>query len=100
MDANNKIEQWEKSILDSLNGIERAMPDSDLYLKIKNNIYSAKNKTITMVKLRMSVVAAIILIILNVYFLNNYIKDNTNNTEVSEEIISQISLTSNYKLYE
>ena len=100
MDVNNKMEEWKETVMDSLNGVKRAIPDPNLYLKIENNIYSPKNKTITMSRLRVSVAAAIILIILNVYFANNYLQNNLNNTENPEEIISQTPLTSNYKLYE
>ena len=100
MDINNNMKESEKILLDSLNGIERAIPNPNLYLKIENNIYSPKNKTITMAKLKMFVAAAIILIILNVYFANNYLQKNTNDTKDYEEIISQTPLTSSYKLYE
>jgi hypothetical protein len=94
------MKESEKILLDSLDGIERAIPNPNLYLKIENNIYSPKNKIITMAELKMFVAAAIILIILNVYFANNYLQNNTNDTKDYEEIISQTPLTSSYKLYE
>jgi|AntAceMinimDraft_17_1070374.scaffolds.fasta_scaffold01286_7 hypothetical protein len=100
MDINNNMKESEKILLDSLDGIERAIPNPNLYLKIENNIYSPKNKIITMAELKMFVAAAIILIILNVYFANNYLQNNTNDTKDYEEIISQTPLTSSYKLYE
>lgn len=95
-DIMDKKEQWAEEVMQSLKGIERAKPSSDLFAKISSHLPDTEVVNIVPARRMAWVAAAACLIIgLNVYVFTNEIK-------TSSKAISQVDdtqLLNNYTLY-
>lgn len=94
-------EKWVNSVMGSLEGMQRAKPASDLFAKIEREIASPEGKIISMNQLRVAAAAAILLLAMNIFLLNQYAKSETvSSIEWVSEVDSNEQLISNYNLYE
>lgn len=92
------MEQWKNNILSSLAGMEKAQPDPDLFLKIKNKIETQEQKTIREPKVAWLSVAAVILMIIcsNVIVIQNYYE---NQETPQAEANFDVSISRDYNIY-
>ncbi|MFK7906460.1 MAG: hypothetical protein AB8B69_15120 [Chitinophagales bacterium] len=96
----NEKEQWKDSILNSLEGIQKASPDDALFLKITQRIGQKATKIIPMNRVRMAAAAAVLLFVLNAFSIAHYLKNNpSSQTEVAVNQ-GNPNLISDYKLYD
>ncbi len=94
-------EKWIESVFDSLEGSQRAKPDASLFAKIKRRIDAPEAKVVSMSQWRMAVAAAVALLFLNVFAIQQYAKSSElTSSEMVTEGASDQQLISNYKLYE
>ncbi len=92
---------WIDAALNSTQGMQRAKPSDELWLKIQARTFSAKVKMIPVSQLRFIAAAAAILLVLNVITLGTYIqRENAVWGELLEETEEIPVLISDYKLYE
>lgn len=90
----DKKQQWADEVLNSLEGIKRAIPKDDLLGEIITRIPNKKESEIIPLKhIRWIAVAASVVIMVNVYALRLQ-KNSSNNTE--ENLETQISLLTDY----
>lgn len=93
-----KDENWIDEVMESMEGKKYVIPSADLYSKIESRIYSDK-KTIPLNRVIISIAAAILLLLVNGLLLNQNMKPNNNQSELNS-INSEMSLISNFNLYE
>ncbi len=94
-------EKWVNKVMGSMEGIQRAKPAPDLFAKIEREIASPEGKIISMSQFRVAAAAAILLLAMNIFLLNQYAKSDTSDTsEWVSEVDSNEQLISNYNLYE
>lgn len=93
-----KDENWIDEVMESMEGKKHVIPNADLYSKIESRIYSDK-KTIPLNRVIISIAAAILLLLVNGLLLNQNMKPNNNQSELNS-INSEMSLISNFNLYE
>jgi len=93
------METWKNDVLDSLNGMERAKPDSELLFKIKNEIASQKQRTIKSPKISWLSIAAAILILVcsNMVAIQNYFENQEADQDQNH---FSISVSRDYNIYE
>lgn len=94
-------EKWIKGVFESLEGMEKAVPDVKLYSKIEEDLFDGEVHVISFQSLRIAAVAAVILITLNILVLQQY-KDTTaqNQQDIPYYESNHHGLVSNYKIYE
>lgn len=92
----DKKEEWANEVLNSLNGMKRAEPSTDLFDKISAKLPKNEAKIIPLKRLRWVAAAACLFIAVNVYVFNYQIK---NKQEVSYSQTSTSTLLSNYSIY-
>ncbi|MGB1243424.1 MAG: hypothetical protein ACPG49_12930 [Chitinophagales bacterium] len=96
----NEKEQWKNSILNSLEGIQKASPNERIFLKIKQKVGQQSAKVIPMNRVRMAAAAAVLLFAINAFSIAHYLKNSAPN---QTEIVSHqnnSNLISDYKLYD
>jgi hypothetical protein len=94
-------EKWIEEVFDSLKGSERAKPSADLFAKIENLIDAPEAKIIPMPQWRVAAAAAVAILFLNVFAVQQFRKINRlNNNELVVDSTSDQQLISNYKIYE
>lgn len=94
-------EKWIDDVFDSMQGRKRAKPRPGLFAQIEGQIDALETKVIPMRQWNYAVAAAILILVLNVFALRQYTKNNE--STVSEMVVSDDSsqsLISNYKIYE
>jgi len=80
----NKKDQWTNEVLNSLDGIQKAVPDDALLSRVMSQI--SENSLMPKWKIGVAAVAAAMLIALNIYALN--INDQQTQNQTSSEYIS------------
>lgn len=84
--------QWINSVFNSLEGSQRAKPNSDLFQEIETRTSATPIKIIPMYQLRVASIAIILILALNVMAINNLTQQETanksENTSFSTELIS------------
>ena len=93
----NDQEKWINDVLGSMQGSTRAQPNPELFSKIENQLSLSEERIIPMYRLRIAAAAAVVLLILNGFTVQYYLKQS--NSPAEEVIVGQ-SLLSNYTLYE
>lgn len=94
-------EKWVNEVLGSLEGSQRAKPSADLFAKIEKEIARPEGRVISMNQLRVAAAAAILLLALNVFLLNQYSRSQQgNSTEWVTEVDSNEQLISDFNPYE
>ena len=93
-----KQENWINEVMQSMDGKQNVLPSADLLAKIKSRIDQDK-KSIPLKKVMLSIAAAILLLLVNGFLLNQNIKPVENQSDLNS-INSEMSLISNYNLYE
>ncbi len=92
----NKKEQWANEVLDSLNGIKKASPDSDLFNKIVAQLPTENStKIIPLSYLSWVAVAACLIICVNIYVFNATL----NTTKQEQELVTTTTVLSDYSIY-
>ena len=84
--------------MQSMDGKQNVLPSADLFAKIKSRIDQDK-KSIPLKKVMLSIAAAILLLLVNGFLLNQNIKPVENQSDLNS-INSEMSLICNYNLYE
>lgn len=88
------MEKWKDEIIDSLEGIQRAQPPTDAFLKIRKKINDEKA---TSSKQWIAVAASVVLVLCaNIFFISNYSTQST--TENQEDAYP--SIVTNFNIYE
>lgn len=95
----NEKEQWINDVFESVKGSERAKPNTDLFTKIESQIDSEEAKIIPMRQWRMAVAAAVVILIMNVFAIQNFTQNNRMNADEIENETNQ-PLISNFNLYD
>jgi uncharacterized OsmC-like protein len=86
-------QQWIDDVLQSLNGIQQAEPNADLFDKIMAQLPKEKAvKIIPLQRLAWIAAAACIVISANIYVFKAEIKINQNKLAVTSELLSDYSL--------
>ena len=93
-------EQWIDEVLDSLSGSEKARPDPGLFTKITARLEAPETRTISLSQRRIGMVAAIILLIINVISLRLYLQDDNSDYAASVAESEPIELIFDFKIYE
>mgnify|MGYP000668897645 CR=1 FL=1 len=93
--------QWIEDVLKSTQGMRRAKPRPDLFVKIEEQIQGVEAKIIPFRRLQIAAAAAVLLMVLNITALSQY----TNYIEGEEQELTEMeqseqSLISNFNLYE
>lgn len=84
-------EKWIDDVFESLEGIERAKPASELFSMITARLERPETKVIPLFWVRAAAVAAVVLISFNIYCLKSF-----SNEEVTGD--AQTDVTSGYQL--
>ncbi len=93
-------EKWIDSVFESLEGSQRAKPQTDLFAAIESQLDAPEAKIIPVAQWRAGVAAAIIILVLNVFALQQFNQNRSliQKGPLMEEDAGE-SLISNYKLY-
>lgn len=96
---NNK-EKYITEVFDSLKGSKRAKPNPNLFAKIENRIFGEEAKIIPITQWRMAAAAAVVILAMNIFAIQNFSQNNQKGTGgiITEE--SNQVLISNYNLYD
>ena len=98
MNDNNNTQRTEE-ILKSLDGMKRAKPRAELYANIEAefNLYNE----VSDFQLRWVAAIAILLLVSNIYIVQNFIlKNDTSTTNTTTEVSDQYNLNNDFNLYE
>lgn len=90
----NDLNQRINDILNSTKGSQRAKPSGNLLQQIEQGIDLVDRNIIPIKRLRLLAVAAVLLLLVNVFAVNIYWQSEMNKEE------SSMTLISDYKLYE
>lgn len=89
-------EEWINDVFNSIEGIKRASPPNDLFIKVESLLSrKGKNYYIPIRKLSWSVAAAIFLIAINIYSISSSMKINNKEKEGFE----QLQILTDFTLY-
>ncbi len=94
-------EKWVDEVMDSLQGMQRAVPPVDLFESIEAQITKSRErgKIIPMQQIRWSIAIAAVLLLLNVVAIRSYTVNN-NNGYASVDLTEDTPLISDFKIYE
>lgn len=96
LEMNNK-EQWADEVLQSLDGIQKAKPNPELFAKITNKLYAEKqSKIIPLKQLGWVAAAACLLLALNIYTFDLRIKSEENTID---ETVAENKIIHEFALY-
>lgn len=94
-------DKWIKDVLGSTKGIRRAKPDAALFGKIERHLAAPEARLVALPQWRMAIAAAVLVLLLNVFALQQYAKNGgPNETELVMDELSGQRLISDFKLYE
>ncbi|MFY0652151.1 MAG: hypothetical protein JXQ96_08970 [Cyclobacteriaceae bacterium] len=95
---------WKEKVVESLEGIKPAKPNSFLLTKIKNKIKhsdsSAEAEVIPLLYLRLTAAAILLLIVLNISVVRNSAGPSEDARSEAPLDMNAIGFSKNYKLYE
>ncbi len=94
-------QEWIDGVLNSVKGSRRAKPRADLFAQIESNLDAPEVRIIPINQWRISVAAAVLLLVLNVFVLQQYTQNQSINTsEFVTGDSSEQNLVSNYNIYD
>lgn len=97
----DKKEEWINDVFNSTQGMQRSQAPIDLFDKIEARIDQKDAKIIPIQQWRAAAVAAVVLIAVNLFALQQYSQNNTSGLSIeSNEYADSQSFTSSYQLYE
>lgn len=92
----DKKEQWANEVLQSLEGIQRAKPNANLFAEITAKLPKKTVKIIPLKRLRWAAVAACVIIAANIYVFSSGINQTQQNITTNAE---EYGLVTDYALY-
>ena len=94
-------EKWIDDVINSMNGSQKAKPSAGLSNRINNQINNHSAKIISMDHWRISISAAVVIFILNIFVMQKYLTVNDlSNSPISLEENTSDQIISDYKLYD
>lgn len=93
-------EKWIADVFDSMKGSRRSKPSADLFAKIEHQLDAPEARVIPINQWKLTAVAAVLLLIMNVFVLRQVTQNNGFGT--GETMVEHTSeqLISNYKIYD
>ena len=97
-----KKQKWVSEVFKSLEGSKRAQPPEDLLGKLEKELFHPSTaKVLPLPQWRMAAVAAVLLLLLNVFALQQFSQaTDYQGSELGQSEVVRDKLISNYKLYE
>lgn len=92
-------ENWKEAIIESMKGSKSAQPRTDLFTDIEGAL-NLQNERMLPAHLRISAVAAILLIVLNLSVFHQLLQSNDDSSELVTIENQRQQLFSDYKLYD
>ncbi len=94
-------EDWKDHVLNSLEGIQKAIPREGLLVDIEQQINAAKTAIIPMHQWRLAAAAALILVAANFWTVQHLVANSRpDSKEIVISKVGESTLISNYKLYD
>ncbi len=95
-------DQWKFEVINSYKGAKRAKPSEDLFAKIEQQIYTSKHRRsiISLHQQKWISIAASFLLILNACAIGLCVKNSMVNRAEVDQTVKNLSIISDYNLYE
>lgn len=94
-------DKWVNDVLNSMKGSAPAKPGADLFDQIQGRIDQPKAPIFSLSQQGLSIAAAVLLLLLNIFVINQYQTNQiVNSNEIGMEGSSSSELISDYKIYE
>ena len=97
----NEKDKWVDSIFSSMEGSQKAKPHPDLLTKIEKGLDEQNTVVASLFPRSYAAAAAILILVVNIFAISQiYQNRNSPLSSVEKEVDSNMSLISNYKIYE
>lgn len=98
---NNEEDKWIEEVFESMRGSQRAKPNPNLFLAIKEEIASSSYQVIPIYQLRGYAAAGVLALLINVSFLTTYNQyEELPDFEVAEADMYNKPLITSFQIYE